>query len=271
MKVTTVYASTIPGMTIGQSIAHIARVSNPHNQMNHATAPKLLQYLVRHKHWSPFEMMDICFDIETTLAIAAQIERHRSFSFQRYSNRYSNAMAIEKPEFRKQGKTNRQSSEEVMELDSELQSRINWHLDQADELYQELLEQGVSRETARNILPECTSTRLYMKGSVRSWIHYIWVRRTPETQKEHREIAALIAKYILDAMPELTNVINQKQLASWKRYYPQLINTDLTDGCLALVVEADTDYIKEATYHGDGYWRVGNEIISVEKYILLEE
>ena len=169
-------------------IVYIARVSNPNNQMNMETAPKLINYLIKHKHWSPFEFVDMTVEIVTRRSIAAQILRHKSFSFQEFSQRYSTATEVQSIELRRQGKTNRQSSEEII-LDSTLSKMVDNHLEKSKELYQYLIDEGVSRETARDVLPLATETTMYMKGSVRSWIHYLDLRCSEDTQIEHRNIA----------------------------------------------------------------------------------
>lgn len=175
-------------------IAYCARVSNPSNQMNTETAPRLLSYLIKHKHWSPFEMVDVCFEIETSRAIAAQILRHRSFSFQEFSQRYSEVNALEKTLWRKQGKTNRQVGDEDINLSEEDKKVVGDALLHSQKAYNLLLDKGIAKECARMVLPLCTSTTMYMKGSVRSWIHYIDLRAKEDTQKEHRLIAEEIKK-----------------------------------------------------------------------------
>jgi thymidylate synthase (FAD) len=170
-------------------IAYCARVSNPSNQLNTETSPKLLSYLIKHKHWSPFEMVSMCVEIQTSRAIAAQILRHRSFSFQEFSQRYSTATELEQIEFRKQGKTNRQVGDEEIQLTS-FQASI---VDNAEKAclaaYEHLVDSGIAKECARMILPLSTQTTMYMSGSIRSWIHYLDIRCKQDTQKEHREIA----------------------------------------------------------------------------------
>ena len=169
-------------------IAYCARVSNPENQKNTETAPKLLKFLIKHGHWSPFEMVDMTVEIKTSRAIAAQILRHRSFSFQEFSQRYSEAQSLEKLELRKQADKNRQSSSEAFE-DSQLHTKVREHLAKSLSLYKSLIRKGAAKESARMILPLTTETTMYMKGSVRSWVHYIDLRTEQNTQKEHREIA----------------------------------------------------------------------------------
>ena len=169
-------------------IAYCARVSNPENQENVETAPRLLKFLIKHGHWSPFEMVDMTVEIKTSRAIAAQILRHRSFSFQEFSQRYSEAQFLEKLELRKQADKNRQSSSEAFE-DSQLHTKVREHLAKSLSLYKSLIRKGAAKESARMILPLTTETTMYMKGSVRSWVHYIDLRTEQNTQKEHREIA----------------------------------------------------------------------------------
>jgi len=199
MKVTLVSktASVIEGIdTLGELIAYTARVSNPTNQMNTKTAPKLLQYLMKHGHWSPFEMCNMCVEINTTRDISRQILRHRSFSFQEFSQRYS---AVDNDlcyrEARLQDPDNRQNSIEI--LDQKLHDE--WHEIQADvweeaqRAYRWGLARGLAKEQIRAVLPEGnTATTLYMNGTIRSWLHYVDVRGGEDTQKEHREIALAV-------------------------------------------------------------------------------
>lgn len=197
----------------GKLIAYCARVSNPANQDNHETAPRLLRYLVRNRHWSPLEMAHAVMEINTTRDIARQILRHRSFSFQEFSGRY--AEMPDEPIFREarmQDTKNRQNS---LECDDEKLSRL-WgfmqedvHLE-AQNAYRWAIENGIAKEVARAILPEgITPSRLYMAGSIRSWLHYIEVRTDPTTQKEHRIIAAQCAEVLAEAIPELSEFICQ--------------------------------------------------------------
>ena len=171
--------------------AYMARVSNPSNQDNNDTAPRLIKYLIDHQHWSPFEMCSMCVKIETERDIAAQLLRHRSFSFQEFSTRYARTSIAEIPHFRRQDASNRQNS--IDDLTPEDQDQLARNagevITKAYGLYYALVEQGVARECARRILPLCTPTVLFMHGSLRSWIHYIQVRTDPGTQLEHREIA----------------------------------------------------------------------------------
>ena len=181
-------------------IAYCARVSNPTNQLNTETAPKLLKFLIKHKHWSPFEMVDMTIEIKTSRAIAAQILRHRSFSFQEFSQRYSQAQVLEKLELRKQAEKNRQSSSEEYQ-NALLLTKTREHLGRAISLYNNLIEDGVAKESARMILPLTIETTMYMKGSIRSWAHYIDLRTEENTQKEHREIAEECKKIFKQNIP----------------------------------------------------------------------
>ena len=172
-------------------IVKTARVSAPQNEDNLATGPRLLKYLIRHRHWSPFEMANMCLEIHTQRDISAQIIRHRSFSFQEFSQRYAETEQARIPKFRRQDSRNRQNSiddltEEQIDLLEELTYK---HIKEGYELYQTMLEMGVAKETARRHLPMCSPTRIYMNGNLRSWIHYIDLRTDPGTQWEHRTIA----------------------------------------------------------------------------------
>ncbi len=192
-------------------IAYCARVSNPTNQHNTATAPKLLGYLIKHKHWSPFEMVDMCLEIKTSRAIAAQILRHRSFSFQEFSQRYSNAANLEDITWRLQGKTNRQVGEETYYLDDVNQDIIDQHLKLSTTLYNDLIDKGVAKECARMILPLCTETTMYMKGSIRSWVHYIDLRSKEDTQQEHRDIALKCRDIFVNNFPSTSKALTWTQ------------------------------------------------------------
>lgn len=192
MKVEHIYTSSLPNKTLAESIAYLARVSNPSNQHNDATASKLVEY---------FEMFDMCLEIETSRAIAPQILRHRSFSFQEFSQRYAQAQDFEPIELRFQGDS-KQGSSEVVKF-SLPRSIVNDAIDFAYTAYNRLIKMGVSRETARMILPLATTTRLYMKGNIRSWIHYIQVRTHTDTQKEHREIAEAAKAILIKQFPQI--------------------------------------------------------------------
>ena len=187
-------------------ITYMARVSNPANQSNTQTSAKLIKYLIDHKHWSPFEMVNMCVEIETTRSIAAQILRHRSFSFQEFSQRY--AEVTEKgvmPELRRQDTKNRQNSIDDLHpgLVGAMEIDIREHLESSIELYNSLLEAGVAKECAREVLPLCTPTRLYMNGTIRSWIHYCQLRCGNGTQKEHQMIARGVYKLLEEHLPNV--------------------------------------------------------------------
>jgi len=190
-------------------IAYCARVSNPQNQSNTLTAPKLLKYLIDHKHWSPFEMVSITMDIVTTRDIAHQIVRHRSFSFQEFSQRYADPtkdMGFVTREARLQDYKNRQNSIDVDDekLNGEWEHSQEYIKLAAIEIYNRAIVMGIAKEQARAVLPEgLTKTRLYMSGTLRSWIHYIDVRAEEGTQKEHRQIAIAARKEILQHFPSL--------------------------------------------------------------------
>jgi thymidylate synthase (FAD) len=222
MQKVTVVAATEPkilvdreAMSIDEFVAYVARVSNPSNQMNSATAPKLLKYLAKHKHWSPFEMVDIIMEIETTRDIGRQILRHRSFSFQEFSQRYADPtqdLGFVTREARLQDLKNRQNSIETN--DDELQS--HWEAQQwlvkgeVERAYNWAIKNGIAKEQARAVLPEgLTQSRMYMKGSLRSWIHYCQVRMDPSTQKEHREIAEMAWNEIVKLFPSLEGILSQ--------------------------------------------------------------
>jgi len=193
-------------------VAKMARVSNPANQDNAATAPKLLKYLVKHKHWSPFEMVSACVEIETTRDIAHQIVRHRSFSFQEFSQRYAEAHNFELRETRLQDPTNRQSSllNEDRELDDMWKKAQTDLIEHATKVYKWALSEGIAKEVARAVLPEGnTYTRLYMTGTLRSWLHYLSVRLDYTTQKEHREVAVAIYKALQQHYPNILEMINE--------------------------------------------------------------
>jgi thymidylate synthase (FAD) len=184
-----------PLMTVDEFVAYVARVSNPSNQTNKLTAAKLLKYLTKHKHWSPFEMVHVVMEINTTRDIARQILRHRSFTFQEFSQRYADAtrdLGFSHREVRLQDTKNRQNSVEVNDEGlSEQWDEMQRHLiTKAKNTYDWAIERGIAKEQARAVLPEgLTNSRMYMTGSLRSWIHYCQLRASNGTQKEHREIA----------------------------------------------------------------------------------
>jgi len=189
-------------------IAYMARVSNPNNQNNPETAPKLLKYLMKNKHWSPFEMVNVCMEIKCTRDIARQILRHRSFSFQEFSQRYAEALDWEYGEVRLQDEKNRQNS--LPTQDRELERW--WHDQQASlsaqarGVYGAALNQGIAKEVARKVLPEgLTMSTMYMNGTLRSWMHYLDIRCNKATQKEHRVVAEQCLGVLVKEFPSLFN------------------------------------------------------------------
>ena len=192
-------------------IAKMARVSNPANEGNKKTAPKLIGYLIEEGHWSPFEMVDMCVEIETTRSIAAQLLRHRSFSFQEFSQRYAEViLKPELPAMRRQDLKNRQNSIDDLpfEVLYEASQIAGQALETSHRAYKRLLELGIAKECAREVLPLCTPTRLYMNGSVRSWLHYLRLRTEPSTQKEHRDIAEQIKNVFIRQFPNTARAVD---------------------------------------------------------------
>ena len=191
-----------------KQIVYMARVSNPSNQDNMETAPRLIKYLIKHKHWSPFEMASMQVEIETTRAVAAQILRHRSFSFQEFSQRYSSVDQLGDfgvPHLRSQDTKNKQASHD--NLSPEIRAHLEYEIDRlyrnAEDLYNYALSQGVAKECARSILPLGTPTRLYMSGTIRSWLHFCAIRCGIETQLEHRMIANDVKSIIEEQLPNV--------------------------------------------------------------------
>lgn len=195
-------------------VAFCARVSNPSNQMNLESAPKLLKFLIKHKHWSPFELVDMCVEIKTSRGIAAQILRHRSFSFQEFSQRYSEATDYEDIELRLQGNKNRQVGEDLVPKNhpefNNLNGLLAESLSLSEHCYQTMIDNGIAKEVARMVLPLTTQTTMYMKGSLRSWIHYIDLRTQENTQKEHRLIADECKKIFIDNFPVIAEALEWK-------------------------------------------------------------
>ena len=196
-------------------IAYAARVSNPTNQNNTETAPKLLKYLAKHAHWSPFEMVHVVMEINTTRDIARQILRHRSFSFQEFSQRYADVGELgdmfEHKETRRQDLKNRQNSISVedIHLDKYWQDGQEAVIEVCNRIYKEALHSGIAKEQARAVLPEgLTRSRLYMSGTLRSWIHYCDLRMANGTQKEHMDIAKECWEIILEEFPSLAEVLD---------------------------------------------------------------
>ena len=195
-----------------QTMAYVARVSNPNNQENPNYA-KLLGYCIKHNHWSVFEQSFMTLEIETTRGLAAQILRHRSFTFQEFSQRYADSSLLSEtisvPELRRQDTKNRQNS--IDDLDPEFvelsQKQIDTYFKQGMSLYQHLLDNGVAKECARFVLPLATPTRLYMSGSLRSWMHYIDLRAANGTQKEHMEIAEACKQIFAEQFPTVAEAL----------------------------------------------------------------
>ncbi len=192
---------------VQELIAFCARVSNPSNQINNETSEKLINYLIKNKHWSPLEMVSACIEIETTRDIARQILRHRSFSFQEFSQRYADPtkdLSFVTREARLQDTKNRQNSIETddLELSKQWKQRQDDLIELAKETYIWAIENGIAKEQARSVLPEGnTVSRMYMNGTLRSWVHYIELRSSNGTQKEHMDIAIAIAKVISQIFP----------------------------------------------------------------------
>jgi thymidylate synthase (FAD) len=192
-------------------IGKIARVSNPKNEDN-PNVEGLIRYLIKHKHWSPFEMASMCVEIKTTRAIAPQILRHRSFTFQEFSQRYAiptETFPTVLPELRRQDTKNRQNS--IDDLPSEttefIKDKIDAHFREAVDLYNYMLDKGVAKECARSVLPINTCTRLYMSGTIRSWLHYVDLRGDNGTQREHQSIARSIGEILADQVPTITKAM----------------------------------------------------------------
>jgi len=200
-------------------VAYCARVSNPSNQNTDTPSDKLIRYLIKNQHWSPFEMVNVCLEINTTRDIARQILRHRSFSFQEFSQRYADAsqLGFEVRETRKQDTKNRQNSIDLdMENDDDRRMSYQWEqlqkniMLQAETVYSWGLKMGIAKEQARAVLPEgMTKSRMYMNGTLRSWIHYIQLRSGNGTQKEHREVAIACAKALEPVFPMINEFITQ--------------------------------------------------------------
>jgi thymidylate synthase (FAD) len=189
-------------------IVYAARVSNPVNQLNVETGDRLLRYCMEHGHWSIFEQASMGVEITTSRAISAQILRHRSFHFQEFSQRYAAVPALEHVELRKQAKSNRQSSTEPVD-DAGLVAEVYKFNQLSLEMYNHLIKSGIARECARMVLPICTTTVVYMTGTVRDWIHYLQLRTKPDTQKEHRDIAQAILGVFRTAFPVISGLIQE--------------------------------------------------------------
>ena len=207
------YTKDVENRNLLEQIAYVARVSNPANQNNNDNAEKLVRYLIKHQHWSPLEMVNVCLEIETTRDIARQILRHRSFSFQEFSQRYAVAdLGFEYKEARLQDVKNRQNSikndnEQLNEVWFKFQKDV---ILEATKTYQWAINNGIAKEQARAVLPEgVTVSRLYMNGTLRSWVHYIQLRSANGTQKEHQDIALACAEAIQPIFPMIKEFITQ--------------------------------------------------------------
>lgn len=215
------YSQSPDGMNLLEQVAFAARVSNPTNQNNSDTAEKLVRYLIKHQHWSPLEMVSVCMEIETTRDIARQILRHRSFAFQEFSQRYADAsqLGFELREARLQDLKNRQNSVEMdLMTDAQRQLAYQWEnlqndlLKRTSDVYKWALDKGIAKEQARAVLPEGnTKSRMYMNGTLRSWVHYIQLRSGNGTQKEHRDIAIACADAIEPIFPMIKEYIDGHQ------------------------------------------------------------
>lgn len=214
------YSHDPEGRNLLEQIAYCARVSNPTNQNNSETAEKLVRYLIKNKHWSPLEMVSVCLEIETTRDIARQILRHRSFSFQEFSQRYADAsqLGFEVRDARMQDTKNRQNSVELdLNSDADRQIAYQWENLQNDliartkDVYEWALAKGIAKEQARAVLPEgMTGSRMYMNGTLRSWVHFIELRSANGTQKEHREVALACANAIAPIFPMIEEFITKE-------------------------------------------------------------
>jgi thymidylate synthase (FAD) len=213
------YSQSPDGLNLLEQVAFAARVSNPSNQNNTETAEKLVRYLIKHQHWSPLEMVSVCLEIETTRDIARQILRHRSFSFQEFSQRYARAddLGFELRDVRLQDTKNRQNSIEIdLTTDEQRQLAYQWEnlqndlLKRTSDVYTWALNKGIAKEQARAVLPEGnTKSRMYMNGTLRSWVHYIQLRSGNGTQKEHRDIALACADAIQPIFPMIKEYISE--------------------------------------------------------------
>jgi len=207
------YTQGADGKNLLEQIAYAARVSNPANQNNDATSEKLVRYLINNQHWSPLEMASVCLEINTTRDIARQILRHRSFSFQEFSQRYADAsqLGFEVREARLQDAKNRQNSIETdnLALQTWWENYQKDVIEKCKDAYQFALDKGIAKEQARAVLPEgITKSRMYMHGTLRSWLHYIQIRSDKATQKEHREVAIACADAIEPIFPMIKEFVN---------------------------------------------------------------
>lgn len=216
VKIISYSKSSSSSESIQDLIAYCARVSNPENQNNKETNERLIKYLIKNNHWSPLEMVNICLEIETTRDICRQILRHRSFSFQEFSQRYAEAkLGYKTKDARIQDTNNRQNSIELSNVDNDKKLMEEWQQKQtniiniSNETYQWALSNGIAKEQARAVLPEgMTISRMYMNGTLRSWVHYLQLRSGNGTQKEHREVALECAREIAKVFPMITELLN---------------------------------------------------------------
>jgi thymidylate synthase (FAD) len=211
-------AGELAGKSAQEVITYTARVSNPSNQLKFDTAAGLLKYCIKQNHWSIFEQADMTLEINTTRGIAAQVLRHRSFTFQEFSQRYADTKLLtdlpEVPELRRQDEKNRQNS--TNDLDEHVREKfegmIEQHFEESQRLYDKMLDAGVAKECARFVLPLATPTRIYMKGSVRSWIHYIDLRSAHGTQKEHMDIAEAARCIFICQFPDIAKALGWERV-----------------------------------------------------------
>jgi len=217
MKVNLIsYSQGVDGKNLLDQVAYAARVSNPANQNNSETSEKLVRYLIKHQHWSPLEMVSVCMEIETTRDIARQILRHRSFSFQEFSQRYADPtgdLGFVTRDARLQDLKNRQNSVEIDDatLQESWEATQKYTIEVAKESYAWAIANGIAKEQARAVLPEGnTVSRLYMNGTLRSWVHYIQLRSANGTQKEHQEIAIACGEAIKPIFPMIGEFVNEQ-------------------------------------------------------------
>jgi len=195
-------------------ISYMARVSNPSNQSNTETSAKLIKYLINHNHWSPFEMVNMCVEINTTRSIAAQILRHRSFSFQEFSQRYAEVPTPPQlPQLRKQDLKNRQNSTDDLDeaVKKSFEYRIAIAYSDSYRLYKDMVAAGIAKESAREVLPLAIPSKLYMNGTIRSWLHYCDLRTSNGTQREHAQIAAQIQDLLYQFLPNVSEAMWNKE------------------------------------------------------------
>lgn len=210
---TTTGSGDLEGKSPQDVISYVARVSNPHNQENYRTSGGLLKYCIKHAHWSIFETVSMTLELNTNRGIAAQVLRHRSFTFQEFSQRYADTKLLDQnipiPDLRRQDDKNRQNSIDDLPpgMKTDYYKKIAKHFDEGMDLYNNLLDNGVAKESARFVLPLATPTRIYMTGSCRSWIHYINLRTANGTQKEHMELAEAVRDVFIQVFPDVAEAL----------------------------------------------------------------